>query len=241
MITLSKSFPLSHLIFVFCRVPFVDLVNNINFISVTWEKHPMTFVGKRGIIHCFTVVKKEHSAQSIGYTTDLYPSLNNTCGNGACTITSDDSCLCNVTLSETPVFESVPSRAEVLSLKIGAFDPATFSDSDVSYSLLESSDDVEVFVSSEAGIVGDTSTIFKVVDEYGDAAFFKNMISTITLGNLYDIRNPPSFMNLAKIEQRDAEYEGVCRALSIKQKQVYILIRLMDSLNRRVNSKLMHS
>ena len=28
------------------RVPYVDLVNTVNFISVTWEKDPMTFVGK---------------------------------------------------------------------------------------------------------------------------------------------------------------------------------------------------
>jgi len=35
------------------------------------------------------------------------------------------------------------------------------------------------------------------------------MISNITIGELYEIRNPPSFMNLAKIELRDAEYEGV--------------------------------
>lgn len=33
------------------------------------------------------------------------------------------------------------------------------------------------------------------------------MVSTITLGGLYELRNPPSFMNLVKPEVRDAEYE----------------------------------
>jgi hypothetical protein len=65
-----------------------------------------------------------------------------------------------------------------------------------------------VYVLSESGIIGETSTIFKVVDEYGETAFFKNLISSIKLGNTYSLRNPPSFMNLAKVELRDAEYEG---------------------------------
>ena len=116
------------------------------------------------------------------------------------------------------MFTSLPSRAGVLSLKVGAFDPTTFSDADVTYSRQETSDDVEVFVSSESGIIGDTSTIFKVVDEYGDTVFLKNMASSITLGNLYEIRNPPSFTNLAKIEARDAEYEGVCTTFVPKQR-----------------------
>jgi hypothetical protein len=34
------------------------------------------------------------------------------------------------------------------------------------------------------------------------------LISSIKLGNTYSLRNPPSFMNLAKVELRDAEYEG---------------------------------
>jgi hypothetical protein len=165
------------------RIPYVDSINAATFFSAYWEKDPVT-------------------------SAEIYPSLNNTCGNGACAITTDDSCMCSVTIVETPAFESLPSRNAVLSLKVGAFDPATFSDSTVSYSLKDSSDGVEVYVLSESGIIGETSTIFKVVDEYGKTVFFKNMISSITLGNTYSLRNPPSFMNLVKVELRDAEYEG---------------------------------
>jgi hypothetical protein len=139
---------------------------------------------------------------------EIYPSLNNTCGNGACEITSDDACHCSLELNETHVFDTLPSREEALSLKIGAIDPATFSDSNVTYSLSEASDDVEAYVSSDSGIIGATSTIFKVIDEFGDVIYLKNMASSITLGGLYELRNPPSFMNLARIEQRDAEYES---------------------------------
>ena len=44
-----------HILFLTCytivlvlhrRVPYVDLNNTVNFISVPWGKHPMTFAGK---------------------------------------------------------------------------------------------------------------------------------------------------------------------------------------------------
>ena len=50
------------------RVPFVDPVNSANFFSVPWEKDPMTFA-------------------------EIYPSLNNSCGNGVCKITVDENVL----------------------------------------------------------------------------------------------------------------------------------------------------
>ena len=97
----------------------------------------------------------------------------------------------------------------VLSLKVGAFNPSTFSDSTESYTLHESSnDEVQIFVLSPGNNIGHTSTIFQVTNEFGDVAYFKNLVSTITLGRTYSLRNPPSFMNLARIELRDAEYEG---------------------------------
>jgi hypothetical protein len=76
------------------------------------------------------------------------------------------------------------------------------------YTLDESSDDdVHIYVLS-SGDVGDTSTIFKVENEFGEIVFFKNLVSTISLGSTYSLRNPPAFMNLVRVELRDAEYEG---------------------------------
>jgi hypothetical protein len=164
-------------------VPFVDSVNSLNFISVPWEKDPITLLEK-------------------------YPSIKNNCGNGKCAI-NDGDCLCSIVVSETPAYSSVPSRVAVLSLKVGAFNPSTFSDSTESYTLHESSnDEVQIFVLSPGNNIGHTSTIFQVTNEFGDVAYFKNLVSTITLGRTYSLRNPPSFMNLARIELRDAEYEG---------------------------------
>lgn len=138
-------------------VPYVDEVHTVSYISAPWRKDNMT-------------------------QEEIYPSLNNTCGMGSCSITADDQCLCEVSLQERAVFSTLPSRDEVLSLKIGAFDPLTFTDSEVTYSLLESSADVEAYVTSDSGIIGSISTIFKVTDEWGDVAYLKNMQSDITLG-----------------------------------------------------------
>lgn len=113
-----------------------------------------------------------------------------------------------MSLFETAPFNTLPTRDEVLSLSIGAFNPDSFSDSQVTYSLSESSSDVQAYVASDSGAIGATSTIFRVVNDYGEVTWIKNMDSTISLGGLYELRNPPSFMNLAKIELRDAEYES---------------------------------
>jgi len=110
-----------------------------------------------------------------------------------------------VTISETHVFDTTPSRVDVLStLKIGAYEPEILIESN--YTLADSSsDDVEVWITSQETGVASIDTIFKVADNYGKHAYFKNMKSDITLGNMYTLRNIPTFMNLVKVELRDAE------------------------------------
>ena len=164
------------------RVPFVDVDNSISFISVPWERDPVT--GK-----------------------EVYPTTDNACGNGACTATNDNHCLCDTSVTESHVFDSLPSRDDILSfLQIGAFDPEIYSDG--TYALLdESSNNVDVFVSSETSVIGATSTIFKVTDEYGEVVYLKNFASQVTLGDKYTLRNPVGFFDLVKFERRDADYE----------------------------------
>jgi len=178
----SANSPYSHFMSSIYRVPFVDSANSINFISVPWEKDPITLVEK-------------------------YPSLKNNCGNGKCTIIDGD-CLCSIVVLETPAYNSIPSREAVLSLKVGAFNPSTFSNSTNSYTIHQSSNGVVKIYVLSPGNIGSTSTIFEVTNEFGEVSFFKNLVSTITLGRTYSLRNPPSFMNLVRVELRDAEYEG---------------------------------
>ncbi len=93
---------------------------------------------------------------------------------------------------------------------IGAFDPTAFTDDNATiatYSLFESSDDVEAYVASDESSIGASSTIFEVTDEFGNPLHLKNMVSTITLGGLYTLRNLPNFIDLAAPELRDAEFE----------------------------------
>jgi hypothetical protein len=165
-------------------VPYVDYDFASTFIKLPWQKDPVT-----------------HE--------EVFPTIDNTCGNGVCTPTHDDMCLCGVTATDTPVFASVPSRADALAtLKIGAHNPALFSDADVTYSLLESTGEVDAYVASDAATIFATSTIFKVTNEFGETIFLKNMQSSISLGaTVYEMRNPPSFINLVSMTERDFDYE----------------------------------
>ncbi len=46
---------------------------------------------------------------------EISPSVaGNECRGGACTVTTNDMCHCQVTLSEDPVFATLPSREDVL-------------------------------------------------------------------------------------------------------------------------------
>ena len=162
-------------------VPFVSLEKSVTYITMPWDQDV--------------------------YTLDyLYPSSEeNSCDNGACSTLEDGSCLCSVTVSESAVFDSLPTREEVLSnLYIGGFDPASYSDSSAPYSLVDSSADVEAYSN---GAIGDSSTIFKVTDEYGEVLFLRNLINSVTIGDSYTVRNPVNFINLAKIDELDAGCE----------------------------------
>lgn len=159
-------------------VPFVSLDSSVTYITMPW-------------------------LQDIYTLEYLFPSNeDNSCDNGACSVLGDGSCLCPVTVSESSAFDSLPNRTEVLSnLFIGGFDPSIYSDS---YSLVDSSDDVEAY---STGAIGDPSTIFKVTDEYGEVLYLKNVLTSVTIGDSYTVRNPPNFINLAKVDELDAGCE----------------------------------
>ena len=141
-------------------VPYVDIDNTITFIRVPWETDDMT-------------------------SEEIFPTVSNTCGAGACSVTHDDACLCEVTVSESAVFDYLPSREDVLSLlKVGALPPESFADDAVTYSLIETSAEVEAYVASDSSGIGAKSTIFKVQDEFGNTLHLKNLVSNITLGGL---------------------------------------------------------
>jgi hypothetical protein len=159
-------------------VPFVSLEKSVTYITMPWDQDV--------------------------YTLDyLYPSSEeNSCDNGACSTLEDGSCLCSVTVSESAVFDSLPTREEVLSnLYIGGFDPASYSDSSAPYSLVDSNSEVEAY---STGALGDASTIFKIINEQRETIYLKNTLVNITIGSSYTMRNPPTFINLPKVDELDA-------------------------------------
>ena len=121
------------------------------------------------------------------------------------TVTPVTCSLCSVSINEQFVFDSMPSREDVLSsLKIGAFEPALHSAERTYMAAEGSTEDVEAWITSPDAEIGSIDTIFKVTDEYGSTAYFKNMKSDITLGGLYTSRNMPTFINPVAVELRDA-------------------------------------
>ena len=164
-------------------VLFVDIHKSISYIHVQWERDVVT--GEK-----------------------VYPSTSNNCGDGACSATDDDHCLCLTTITENHVFDSLPSRDDVLtSLRVGAFDPDSYEGGTYSLLLEESSGNVDVFVTSDSSGIGATSTIFKVTDEFGEVVYLKNFASIVTLGGAYTLQNPVGFIDLARVEERDATHE----------------------------------
>ena len=140
-----------------------------------------------------------------------YPSVvDNGCDGGI--VYENDFCLCDSTVQEDTAFTTKPTRAEVLTLKVGAHDPAMF-DAGV-YTLvgseLSGTDDVTVYKkSSEADYSPDT--IFRVFkdDSSGDYIFLKNIVSIVKVCNqdLFSFRNSPTFYNIANPELVNAYQE----------------------------------
>jgi len=161
-------------------VLFVDASASINYISVPWNRDTVTGEAR-------------------------FPTTSNECGGGACTV-FDDKCLCDITIAENSVFDALPSSSDALQfLHVGAIDPAVYDDR--SYSLIESAEGIEAYALSGTSAINSTSTIFKVTGDFGEVFFLRNLVSQVTVGGTYVLRNPVGFIDLVKVEERDAEFE----------------------------------
>jgi uncharacterized protein (DUF1501 family)/uncharacterized protein (DUF1800 family) len=127
------------------------------------------------------------------------PSINNSCG--GCEIVGKF-CRCGITVQDTIVFSSVPSRNDVLStLHIGGLPPSL---NDFTTERDEGS--VKLY-SSNPNNLFTKNTVFEVTDDFGRILFLKNLKSNVIVGsNGYNFRSPPSFYSVVP-EARDAHYE----------------------------------
>ena len=123
-----------------------------------------------------------------------------------CSVFGND-CLCIVTISETAVFLALPpTTADIISeLKIGGVDVEAAD----GYTILASTSDFDVYQKDAGGY--DKETVFKILNHFGEEAFFKNMVSMVEIGHIdsehFSFRNPVQFLNPARREGRDAQYE----------------------------------
>lgn len=135
-----------------------------------------------------------------------FPSVSaNSCGNGICE-TFDGTCLCDITIQETPVFTSgIPSTADIISrLHVGGVDVTSFPSG--TYISAGASGGVAVFHKNGSNPYS-VDTVFRATYR-GKTAYFKNVESQVTIGNnAFAFRNPPQFLNPALHEPRDAMYE----------------------------------
>ena len=130
-----------------------------------------------------------------------YPNSSNSCGSGAC-VNVYQGCYCSIDTIESRVFNSLPSESDILSqLHIGAFDPQVLG----SYTKAEDTGAVEVWHKSGSY---DEDTIFCVTYR-DDRTCLKNNEARVEIigATDYSYRNPPSFLNTAQREPRDAVYE----------------------------------
>jgi hypothetical protein len=127
------------------------------------------------------------------------------CDNMGCERDSSDNlCLCPVTVMDYRAFSIAPTRNQILEeLKIGAFSPYGRDD----LSKYDLGNGVTMFSKTEKL---DESTIFEVVDDNGRISFRKNIRSEVIVGReaiVVSFRNPPHFMSIAYPEVRDGAHE----------------------------------
>jgi len=136
-----------------------------------------------------------------------YPSIaENSCDGGSI---DGEYCLCNITLEETTVFTSLPTREEVLAkLHVGAFDPSIY-ENEVYTVVTETNDSKGVSVYSKGSIHYSSETIFRIKDEYSNAfAFYKNIRSIVKVcDGTFSFRTPPTFYDIVNPELISAYQE----------------------------------
>jgi hypothetical protein len=129
-----------------------------------------------------------------------YPKPGNFCDTDSCEPVGPY-CRCEVGVSDVRVFQSMPSRSEILSnLKIGGVNPLM-----KDYDSSEAVDDFIIHIADSGNPFG-KETMFEVTDEFGRKLYLMNTKSIVNVGGDFQFRNTPSFYN-ANPEVIDAQYE----------------------------------
>ena len=142
---------------------------------------------------------------SIIWNNHVYPSVENSCGDGSCTVLPEGGCLCDTVVSEDSVFSSInmPTSIDSVlsSLHIGG----------TKYGIYSSETDTvtSITIHKMNGRI-DSNTIFEVTDDKGVTHLLRNVESTVrVIGSGFYFRNTPHFMSFipSETDVRDAQYE----------------------------------
>ena len=140
----------------------------------------------------------------VRWTDNSYPAPENNCKD-ICPMSESNHCICSITVSETAVFNRMPSREEVLAqLHIG-WAPLDSYDFGTYYLLPGSTTEVQGYV-RVGSLPFDKNTVFKVTEK-GEERLFVNTISMVSLSNGDSFRNPANLINIVENTVRDALYE----------------------------------
>jgi uncharacterized protein (DUF1501 family)/uncharacterized protein (DUF1800 family) len=143
-------------------------------------------------------------------TNDNDVTAGNSCGNGACQNLTTGGCLCDTIITESRIFEDMPSSVdEVLSkLTVGAFDTSAYDDGTYMDPMVGNG--VTAYLSSTTQAF-DTKTVFEVADKFGRIHRFRNTKERVQIAGAteYAFRQATSFMSVLNTEAdaRDAYYE----------------------------------
>ena len=137
-----------------------------------------------------------------------YPAVAETCGDGV--VYETDYCLCDTVVTETMPYDGLPTRAEVLVLTVGAFNPSMFT-GDQAYTMVgdEVTDPDGVTVYKKIGMDDyTTETVFRVKDEYSNEyIYLKNIMSVVSACGSFHFRNSPTFYDIVDPELVSAYQE----------------------------------
>ena len=137
-----------------------------------------------------------------------FPRVADSCGGAAGCSVAGSTCLCSTSVTESAVFATQPTRAQILSeLTIGAPDPSSKGYSKCATAACAAVADVDTFTSPSSGGAIATDTIFGVVID-GETVFLSNKLSTVSVGGgAFSFRNAPSFHLFSEPASRDASHE----------------------------------
>lgn len=152
----------------------------------------------------------------MSWDNNLFPTASNGCADSSAGCTnSGPYCICETSVQELPGFQSANVFSSNIDemirsrLFVGAPDPQILSSTHVSQGNCNGRlGRVQVYTTTFTSCENfDKDTIFALVDSFDRVSFWKNIVSTVSIGGVYSFRNPVSFSNFVKPTLRDAHDE----------------------------------